>query len=391
MLPIDPDQLSPTEQEALDGLPREREPSLMLEERTVRALRSEGLFRPVRGRGINPHGPFGWLAAGIAAALVLFTSGVVVGQWMGTRSTVEVIVAVEEANAREVAALVQQTGSQYAAALAALTQVPSSASDSNWVAQGREVALTLLIFLGLLGTFWGLLQTIDAVADTIATLSPTSDDFSSFFSDLQAGLQAPLAGMGIAFSSSLFGLAGSLVLGFLELQAGQAQSRFYMDFEEWLSTHTRLAGGGPAGLEGEGSVPAYVQALLEQTAESLDSLQRVIARSEEGRVTSQAAIMALSDNLANLTDQMRGEQEHLRRLGDVQADLRPALERLAQGSERERGGLDEASRNHLRNLDVYVMRLLEEASQGRNQLVSEIRSEIKLLARTIAALDEDRR
>ena len=267
-------------------------------------------------------------------------------------------------------------------------------SISSRLDEGREISrylIGLLIFLGLLGTFWGLLQTIDAVADTIATLSPTSDDFSSFFSDLQAGLQAPLAGMGIAFSSSLFGLAGSLVLGFLELQAGQAQSRFYMDFEEWLSTHTRLAGGGPAGLEGEGSVPAYVQALLEQTAESLDSLQRVIARSEEGRVTSQAAIMALSDNLANLTDQMRGEQEHLRRLGDVQADLRPALERLAQGSERERGGLDEASRNHLRNLDVYVMRLLEEASQGRNQLVSEIRSEIKLLARTIAALDEDRR
>ncbi len=144
MLPIDPDQLSPTEQEALDGLPREREPSLMLEERTVRALRDEGLFRPVRGRGINPHGPFGWLAAGIAAALVSFTSGVVVGQWMGTRSTVEAIVAVEEENAREVAALVQQTGSQYAAALAALSQVPSSAADSNWVAQGREVALTAL-------------------------------------------------------------------------------------------------------------------------------------------------------------------------------------------------------------------------------------------------------
>jgi len=144
MLPTDPDQLSPAEREALDGLPREREPSAMLEERTVRALRNEGLFRPVRRGGINPHAPFGWLAAGIAAALVLFASGVVVGQWMGGRSTVQAIVAVEEANAREVAALVQQTGSQYAAALAALTQVPSSESDSNWVAQGREVALTAL-------------------------------------------------------------------------------------------------------------------------------------------------------------------------------------------------------------------------------------------------------
>ncbi len=264
-------------------------------------------------------------------------------------------------------------------------------SISSRLDEGREISrylIGLLIFLGLLGTFWGLLQTIDSVGSTIATLSPASEDFSSFFSDLQAGLEAPLGGMGIAFSSSLFGLAGSLVLGFLELQAGQAQSRFYMDFEEWLSSHTRLAGGGPGALEGEAFVPAYVQALLEQTADSLDNLQRVISRSEEGRASSQAAIMALSDNLATLTDQMRGEQEQLRRLGEAQADLRPVLERLVAG-ERERGGLDEASRNHLRNLDVYVMRLLEEAGQGRNQMVSEIRSEIKLLARTIAALAID--
>ncbi len=142
MLPIDPDQLSPAERDALDDLPREREPSRMLEERTLSALRSEGLVR--RPRGINPHGPFGWAAAGIAAALALFAGGVVVGQWLGTRTTVQAIVAVEESNAREVAALVQQTGTQYAAALAALTQVPASESDSSWVAQGREVALTAL-------------------------------------------------------------------------------------------------------------------------------------------------------------------------------------------------------------------------------------------------------
>lgn len=142
MLPTDPDQLTPAEREALDSLPREREPSRMLEERTLNTLRDEGLLRPARG--INPHGPFGWAAAGVAAALALFASGVVVGQWLGARSTAQAIVAVEESNAREVAALVQQTGSQYAAALAALTQVPSSAADSSWMAQGREVALTAL-------------------------------------------------------------------------------------------------------------------------------------------------------------------------------------------------------------------------------------------------------
>ena len=115
--------------------------------------------------------------------------------------------------------------------------------------EGREIGrylIGLLIFLGLLGTFWGLLQTVNAVGNTINMLQPAGEDFNTFFTDLQAGLRAPLSGMGIAFSSSLFGLAGSLVLGFLELQAGQAQSRFYMDFEEWLSSHTRLASGALA-------------------------------------------------------------------------------------------------------------------------------------------------
>jgi hypothetical protein len=259
--------------------------------------------------------------------------------------------------------------------------------------EGREIGrylIGLLIFLGLLGTFWGLLQTVNAVGNTINTLSPAGEDFNSFFTELQTGLQAPLSGMGVAFSSSLFGLAGSLVLGFLELQAGQAQSRFYMDFEEWLSSHTRLASGALGG-EGDHSVPAYVQALLEQTADSLDNLQRIIQRSEEGRTSSQTSLMALSEKLATLTDQMHSEQDLLRRLAENQMELRPVLERLAQAGEQSQAGLDDASRNHLRNLDVYVMRLLEEATQGRNQLISEIRSEIKLLARTIAALDDDRR
>ena len=92
--------------------------------------------------------------------------------------------------------------------------------------------------------------------------------------------------MATAFSASLFGLAGSLVLGFLDLQAGQAQNRFYNDLEEWLSTYTRLS-AGPFGDGGDGSMPAYLQALLEQTADSLENLQRIMARSEEGRIARQ--------------------------------------------------------------------------------------------------------
>jgi hypothetical protein len=252
--------------------------------------------------------------------------------------------------------------------------------------ESRETSrylIGLLVFLGLLGTFWGLLQTVNAVGGTISSLNPTGD-VTAFFGELQRGLQEPLGGMGVAFSSSLFGLASSLVLGFLELQAGQAQNRFYLDLEEWLASHTRLSSGAISG-DGDGSVPAYVQALLEQTADSLDNLQRILARNEEGRMSGQHALMSLSEKLATLTDQMRTEQDLLIRLAESQMALQPALQRLAQGSQ----GLDEPSRNHLRNIDVYVMRLLEDQAQGRNQLISEVRSEIKLLARTIAALAEE--
>jgi len=252
--------------------------------------------------------------------------------------------------------------------------------------ESRETSrylIGLLVFLGLLGTFWGLLQTVNAVGSTITALNPTGD-VTTFFGELQRGLQEPLGGMGIAFSSSLFGLASSLVLGFLELQAGQAQNRFYLDLEEWLSGHTRLSSGGIAA-DGDGSVPAYVQALLEQTADSLDNLQRTLARNEDSRMSGQHALMSLSEKLATLTDQMRVGQDLLVRLAESQMAVQPALQRLAQGSQ----GLDEASRNHLRNLDVYVMRLVEDQAQGRNQLIGEVRSEIKLLARTIAALAEE--
>lgn len=257
--------------------------------------------------------------------------------------------------------------------------------------EGRDISrylIGLLIFLGLLGTFWGLLGTVTSVGATISSLSVGEGGFATVFQDLKAGLEGPLSGMGTAFSSSLFGLAGSLVLGFLDLQATQAQNRFYMDLEEWLSSITRLSSGSGIS-DGDQSVPAYVQALLEQTADSLENLQRTMARSEENRGTSNSTLMQLAERLATLTDQMRSEQDLLVKLVEGQLELKPVLQRLA--SAREDSGLDLASRNHLRNLDVYVMRLLEEAAEGRNQMTQELRSEIKLLARTIAAIAEEER
>ncbi len=261
--------------------------------------------------------------------------------------------------------------------------------------EGRDISrylINVLIFLGLLGTFWGLLETVGSVGDAISTLNVGSEDFSKVFDELKIGLEKPLAGMAIAFSSSLFGLSGSLILGFLDMQAGQAQNRFYMDLEEWLTTITKFSSAGPTALSdgGDQSVPAYVSALLEQTAESLDGLQRTLARGEDKRGSSEAAMISVSEKLAALTDQMRAEQDLMVKLVEGQMELKPVLQRMAQVQ--EQGGLDQASRNHLRNLDVYMARLLEDMADGRNQLSQEIRSDIKLLTRTIAAIaEEDRR
>jgi hypothetical protein len=246
----------------------------------------------------------------------------------------------------------------------------------------------LLVFLGLLGTFFGLLETVQSVGGVIGSLSTGASDPVRAFNALKSGLQSPLGGMSTAFSASLFGLAGSLVLGFLDLQAGLAQNRFYHDLEEYLSGYTRLSGGGPVSETGEASVPAFIQALLEQTADSLDNLQRIMGRGEESRISANANLQALTERLSTLTDQMRAEQTLLLRLAESQVELKPVLQRLADATASGPPGQDEA-RTHLRNIEVYLARLAEDVTQGRGEAVQEIRSEIRLLARTIAALAEE--
>ena len=244
----------------------------------------------------------------------------------------------------------------------------------------------LLIFLGLLGTFWGLLETVASISNVIGGLNVESGDSIAVFDDLKKGLKAPMAGMGTAFSTSLFGLGGSLVLGFLDLQANQAQNRFYNELEEWLSTVTRLATSSLLG-ESDQPIPAYVQALLEQTAESLENLQQTITRGEENRISVNSNIIALGNKLETLTDHMRTEQTLMKSLAETQMEMKPILAKIAEGS--TAAGMDESTRSHIRNLDVYLTRLTEELSSGRKELVRQLRSEIKLLARTIAASGDD--
>jgi hypothetical protein len=255
--------------------------------------------------------------------------------------------------------------------------------------ESRELArymTGLLIFLGLLGTFWGLLRTIGAVSGVIQNMTIGSNDLAALFEQLKSGLAEPLNGMGIAFSASMFGLASALVVGFLDLTAAQAQNRFFNELEEWLAGLTRLSSGVLS--EGEGSVPVYVQALLEQTAENMEGLQHILSRGEDNRAQASQAVLALTERMATLTDTMRASQQLMLRIGETQAGLAPALQRL--GDLRGDSGIDDVSRAHLRNIDLHLQRLLAETEQGRVQSTAELRNDLKVLTRTIAALAEER-
>ena len=246
----------------------------------------------------------------------------------------------------------------------------------------------LLIFLGLLGTFWGLLTTVGAVAQVIGNLSIESGNLVDVFANLKAGLESPLAGMATAFSSSLFGLAGSLILGFLDLQLGQAQNRFYNELEEWLSSLTRLSTGGGVLADGEVSATAYQQALLEQTGESLDKLQRIMSRNEDERRQSASNMVQLSERIARVADLLEVQNASLADIATSQSEVARTVARLGDMPSQTR---DEVSRTHLRNIEALLTRQVDDSGEARVQSVEEIRQEIRLLARTIAALAEGER
>ncbi|KFB08816.1 MotA/TolQ/ExbB proton channel family protein [Nitratireductor basaltis] len=182
----------------------------------------------------------------------------------------------------------------------------------------------LLVFLGLLGTFWGLLQTIGSIGDTIQSLDPGTGSANDILDSLKTGLSAPLAGMGTAFSSSLFGLSGSLVLGFLDLQAGRAQNRFYVELENWLSTVTDLGSD-----LGEGTRAGQSEELKE-LAEKLRNMQESGSASNP---KTAAAMASLAEGISGLVKNMRQEQQMMRDWVEAQASdqraLRETLESIA--------------------------------------------------------------
>ena len=252
----------------------------------------------------------------------------------------------------------------------------------------REIArylIGLLVFLGLLGTFWGLLNTIDSVGEVINSLGAEDEDSSLMFLKLKEGLRQPLDGMGTAFSSSLFGLSGSLILGFLDIQASQSQNQFYNDTEEWLSTMSLISVNSKDSqkIQDDG-VPVYVQALLEQTAESIDSLQSTLGRGEDERKHLADNFANLAEKMSAVADQIQSNQKALANGNQKSIDITPLVEYMRDNP----NGLDDPTKEHIRNMDISIRRLVEENNQGNKQLITELRSEIKLLAKTISAAVE---
>jgi hypothetical protein len=197
----------------------------------------------------------------------------------------------------------------------------------------------LLIFLGLLGTFWGLLLTTGSVGDTIAALNTEGKETSQVFQELKTGLEAPLRGMGTAFSASLFGLAGSLILGFLDLQAGQAQSRFYNELEEWLSGITELQPEGPGA---SGGAQAQLRfALLDMQRSISDLAEKIEASVIRGGGGNSETMIRLSEGIDKLVQQMRAEQKVLREWVDEQSQNQSELASVLKEQNRLAGALRE--------------------------------------------------
>jgi hypothetical protein len=180
------------------------------------------------------------------------------------------------------------------------------------------------VFLGLLGTFWGLIETVSSVGTIINNLN-VGGDADTVFNSLKEGLAGPLGGMGISFSSSLFGLAGSLILGFLDLQTSQAQNRFYTNLEDWLATTVEETGA--AGPAGGGPLPASI-------TEAIERLRYSVNEVGSGKATT-AAMANLAEAIQGLVQHMRAEQQMIRDWADAQAKLNNDIRRFMEILSRE--------------------------------------------------------
>jgi hypothetical protein len=253
---------------------------------------------------------------------------------------------------------------------------------------GRDVSrylMNVLILLGLLGTFWGLLQTVGGIGAVISGLSLGEGDVKAVFDGFKQGLQKPLAGMGISFSASLFGLASSLILGFMDLQAGRAQNLFCAELEEILGSKDGIGDdtgefGGlrfPVGNFGGGYQDAVVHSLTDQ----LDRLQRTLRQQVELRVSEQANARTLQEVLIALDTHLKSQASMLSKMVSFQQEAAPVVERLA--ALLSSPGVASVEQ-HARSIDLSIKDFSRQLAIASEVQTEELRGELRVIARLLA-------
>jgi hypothetical protein len=254
----------------------------------------------------------------------------------------------------------------------------------------REVTryfMNSLILLGLLGTFWGLLQTVGGIGSVIGGLSLGEGDVKAVFDTFKGGLQKPLLGMGVSFSASLFGLASSMVLGFIDLQAGRAQNLFCSELEEILGSKEPpfepASGGDYATLKYPMSATGggYQDAVVTGLADQLDRLQRTLRQQMEQRSTEQAVTRTLQEVLAALDDHLKSQHALLSKMVNYQQEVAPIYGRLADIiSSASVGSLEQ----HARSIDLSVKEFGRHLAVSSEIQTEELRGELRVIARLLA-------
>ena len=267
-------------------------------------------------------------------------------------------------------------------------QISSSSSQSilesvsTRVEEAREITryiVNLLIFLGLLGTFYGLATTVPALVETIRSLAPQEGETGfEVFTRLMSGLEGQLSGMGVAFASSLLGLAGSLVVGLLELFAGQAQNRFYRELEEWLSTITSF--NLTVDDRNSSAENNALMGIFERLGDQLQLMERILNKDQTAKVLTNHDLADMQDKFIKNIEENRSNTNVL--LESFNQSQKQIVDFL-KSKEATEGGIDAESRMRLRSIDVQMLHISEEIAVGRQEAIKAIREEIANLASSI--------
>jgi hypothetical protein len=251
--------------------------------------------------------------------------------------------------------------------------------------EGRETSrylMNTLILLGLLGTFWGLLQTVSGIGSVIGGLNVGDGDLKLVFDKFKEGLQTPLVGMGISFSASLFGLASSLVLGFYDLMTGRVQTRFCEELEDWISAPHEAVGEEATTIATPVTPHRYQEAFIQNLSDQLERLQKVFRQQEQSRESERASVRDLSEGVSALDDHLKSQQSLLIKLAEIQQQVSPVLARLYEklGSTNQ-----ETIEEHTRRIDLNLKEIGERVSRSADTVASELREELKIIAKILAS------